>query len=116
MKLGRSCTPDGEGQGVCGGRVGVHGRRRDLEGRMGKPADGDLTRAQPTVVSGQCLCGAVGVEIGVPARWAWHDHTAATRKAQGAAYATYVGSWRSRFRFTRGEALVTRFKDEATGS
>jgi hypothetical protein len=65
--------------------------------------------------SGQCLCGAVGVEIDIPARWAWHDHSAPSRHAHGAAYATYVGSWRSRFRIVRGAASVTRFEEPATG-
>jgi len=65
------------------------------------------------VALGACVCGAVQVEIGVPARWAWHDHSAASRHAQGAAYATYVGSWRSRFRFVEGEEHVTRYEDEA---
>ena len=59
---------------------------------LGKPA------------AGQCLCGKVGFEIDVPARWAWHDHSAASRRAHGAAYATYVGSWRKRFRITKGKA------------
>ena len=59
---------------------------------------------------GQCLCGNVRFEIDVPARWAWHDHSAASRRAHGAAYATYVGSWRKRFRITRGadESRATR--------
>jgi hypothetical protein len=64
--------------------------------------------------SGQCLCGRVGFEIDTPARWAWHDHSAASRRAHGAAYATYVGSWRKRFRITKGSAAVTRFEDKAT--
>jgi len=68
------------------------------------------------VALGRCACGAVEVEIGVPARWAWHDHSAASRLAQGAAYATYVGSWRSRFRFTQGEEHVTRYEDETAGT
>jgi hypothetical protein len=34
---------------------------------------------------------------------------------RGAAYATYVGCWRSRSRVTKGEKLLTRFKDETTG-
>ena len=58
---------------------------------LGKPA------------AGQCLCGKVGFEIDVPARWAWHDHSPASRRAHGAAYATYVGSWRKRFRITKGK-------------
>jgi hypothetical protein len=64
--------------------------------------------------TGQCLCGKVAIEIGVPARWAWHDHSAASRLAHGAAYATYVGCWRSRFRVTRGRASIARFEDKAT--
>ena len=63
---------------------------------------------------GQCLCGSVRFEIDVPARWAWHDHSAASRRAHGAAYATYVGSWRKRFRITKGEAAIARYKDKVT--
>jgi hypothetical protein len=65
----------------------------------------------PTRAEAQCQCGDVVMEIAVPAQWAWHDHSAATRRAHGAAYATYVGSWRSRVRFIRGADGVTRFVD-----
>jgi hypothetical protein len=64
----------------------------------------------------RCHCGAVELEIDLPARWAWHDHSAASRRAHGAAYATYVGSWRRRFRVTKGAADITRFQDETTGT
>lgn len=67
----------------------------------------------PACAEGRCLCGAVVVEIGVPARWAWHDHSTASRRAPGAAYATYVGSWASRFRFVQGEDNLTRYEDKA---
>jgi hypothetical protein len=66
--------------------------------------------------AGQCLRGRVRLEIDVPARWAWHDHSAASRLAHGAAYATYVGSWRSRFRIVEGKDGIRRFKDMATGA
>jgi len=69
---------------------------------LGKPA------------AGQCLCGKVAFEIDVPARWAWHDHSAVSRRAHGAAYATYVGSWRKRFRITKGEAAIARYEDKAS--
>jgi hypothetical protein len=65
------------------------------------------------ISSGQCLCGKVGFEIDTPARWAFHDHSAASRRAHGAAYATYVGSWRKRFRITRGKTAITRYEDKA---
>jgi len=65
---------------------------------------------------GQCACGAVRLEIDVPAVWAWHDHSEAGRRAHGGAYATYVGSWRSRFRILGGEEHITRFEDPQTGT
>src|SRR6202000_861765 len=66
------------------------------------------------IAAGQCLCGRVGFEIDTPARWAWHDHSAASRRAHGAAYATYVGSWRKRFRITKGKTQVARYEDKDT--
>jgi hypothetical protein len=72
--------------------------------------------AGPTRAEGACACGAVRLEIGVPARWAWHDHSPASRHAQGCAYATYVGSYRSRFRYLAGEELVTRYENPQTGT
>jgi hypothetical protein len=65
-------------------------------------------------VQGQCLCGKVCFEIDFPARWAWHDHTTNSRRAHGAAYATYVGSWRKRLRVTKGTSAITRFEDKTT--
>jgi hypothetical protein len=82
---------------------------------MKKSASADASQpAGP--VSGQCLCGDVRVEIDFPARWAWHDHSPASRHAHGAAYATYVGSWRRRFRITQGRTKLTRFEDGAAGT
>ena len=72
--------------------------------------------ANAATVAGQCLCGAVKFEIDYPAFWAWHDHSAASRRAHGAAYATYVGSWRKRFRVTAGEREIARYDDGQTKS
>jgi hypothetical protein len=73
-----------------------------------------MTKAAKTagIAAGQCLCGRVGLEIDTPARWAFHDHSAASRRAHGTAYATYVGSWRKRFRITKGRASITRYEDK----
>jgi len=69
-----------------------------------------------STAAGQCLCGAVRFEIDYPAFWAWHDHSRASRIAHGAAYATYVGTWRKRFRVTAGESEITRYQDQQTGA
>ena len=72
------------------------------------------TARKPAKAEGACVCGAVRFEIDVPAVWAWHDHGAATRHAHGAAYATYVGTWRSRLRLTDGADALTRYENAAT--
>jgi hypothetical protein len=67
-------------------------------------------------VSGRCLCGAVELEIDFPAFWAWHDHSAASRRAHGAAYATYIGCWRKHARVVKGQRSIARFDDSKTES
>lgn len=67
-------------------------------------------------VKGQCLCGAVRFEIDYPAFWAWHDHSRASRIAHGAAYATYIGTWRKRFRILEGADEIARYEDKENGS
>jgi hypothetical protein len=73
-------------------------------------------KASATQARGACVCGAVRLEIDVPAVWAWHDHSARSRHAQGCAYATYVGSWKSRFRILQGAGRLTRFEDAEAGT
>jgi hypothetical protein len=66
--------------------------------------------------TGRCLCGAVAIEIDIPAFWAWHDHGRPSRLAHGAAYATYVGCWRKHVRITKGAKSIGRFVDKATNT
>jgi hypothetical protein len=73
-------------------------------------------KPSPTQAQGSCVCGAVRFEIDVPARWAWHDHSAKSRHAQGCAYVTYVGSYKSRFRILAGEDRLTRYEDHDHGT
>ena len=81
--------------------------RKDMQAaKPAKPSQGKAT--------GVCACGAVRIEIDVPAFWAWHDHSKATQRAQGCAYATYIGVWRSRFRIMKGTRSITRFEDPAS--
>jgi hypothetical protein len=81
-----------------------------------KPVSAATTKPFAPAVQGQCLCGDIRLEIDFPARWAWHDHSAASRHAHGAAYATYLGSWRRRFRITQGQSGITQFEDAASGT
>ncbi len=67
-------------------------------------------------VSGRCLCGAVELEIDFPAFWLWHDHSVASRRAHGAAYATYIGCWRKHARVVKGHKSIARFEDATTES
>jgi hypothetical protein len=83
---------------------------------MSKAAVERIRKAPLAVASAQCLCGKVRIEIDVPARWAFHDHARASRRVHGAAYATYVGSWRSRFRVMKGLANITRYEEKAAAT
>src|SRR5580704_7394142 len=67
-------------------------------------------------VFGRCLCGAEELEIDFPAFWAWHDHSASSRRAHGAAYATYIGCWRKHARVVKGQKKIARFDDANTES
>lgn len=75
-----------------------------------------VKKASAVQARGACVCGEVEIEIDVPARWAWHDHSEKSRRAQGCAYATYVGSYRSRFRVLHGDENLTRYEDDAAGT
>lgn len=70
---------------------------------------GKRTLANPEWAEGNCRCGAVRFAIMYPALWAWHDHSAATRAATGAAAMTWIGSWKKRFRLLDGEDDVVRY-------
>jgi hypothetical protein len=70
-----------------------------------------IKRAKQTgeIATGQCLCGAVVIEIEIPAFWAWHDHSRETQIAHGAASATYIGCWRSKVRIVNGAEAINTF-------
>jgi len=73
-------------------------------------------RGGAETVPARCLCGAVALEIDFPAFWAWHDHSASSRRAHGAAYATYVGCWRRHVRIVKGEKAIARYEDAQAGA
>jgi hypothetical protein len=73
-------------------------------------------RPPAEAAEGRCSCGQVRVEIDLPAFWAWHDHAPASRRAQGCAYATYVGCWKRRVRVTHGGEFITRYEDTDAGT
>jgi hypothetical protein len=91
------------------------GIRKDHSARKSAAAKNPANASRNVAVA-QCVCGAVRLEIDYPAFWAWHDHSQASRRAQGCAYATYVGSWKSRFRVVKGAKSIRRFEDQQSGT
>lgn len=81
------------------------------EAGAASPADFPTAAPASRRAAGNCVCGKVRFEIIVPAIWAWHDHTPATRRAHGAASATYVGTWRKRFFWLAGEKSLRQYRD-----
>lgn len=80
---------------------------------MNAIANRKLRKPSSATVAAQCACGRVRLEIDYPAFWAWHDHSRPTQVAHGAAYATYVGVWKSRLRISLGHKRIIRFEDKA---
>jgi len=78
------------------------------------PMKAPKTRAH--TATARCACGAVALETTIPARWAWHDHSARSRRAHAAAYATYVGCYKSRTRIVKGDASIARYEDAETNT
>src|SRR5262249_40270550 len=70
-----------------------------------------LTRATGRA-TGERACGQVKLEVDVPVFWAWHDHSEKTRRAQGCAYATYVGVWKSKLRVVKGAKSIAAYEDK----
>ena len=99
-----------------GAGIGEATETESADSLMTPLTPGDRKAKPPAeIAEGRCLCGEVAFEIDIPAVWAWHDHSPASRRVHGAAYATYVGSWKSRFRITRGAESITRFEDGRSG-
>ena len=91
-------------------------QKRAGQEKAGRERVGPKAKASAVQAAGACVCGAIRIEIDVPARWAWHDHSARSRHAQGCAYATYVGSYKSRFRVLEGAEHLARYDDDAAGT
>jgi hypothetical protein len=91
--------------------MGRGGRGLRKSEKSEKPVKAPRGRA-----AAQCVCGAVRLEIDVPAFWAWHDHSHASRLAQGCAYATYIGCWKSKVRVVKGKSNISSFEDRERGT
>jgi len=76
---------------------------------------GRRAKTSPVAVA-RCACGTVKMEIDYPAFWAWHDHSESGRRTHGCAYATYIGTWRKRFRVVKGAKHVRRYEDRQAGA
>jgi hypothetical protein len=61
------------------------------------------------VRDGGCLCGAVRYRAGLPPQWVAHCHCSMCRRAQGAAFVTWVGIAEPRFQLLRGQELLARY-------
>ncbi len=84
--------------------------------RLESRKEGAFPKLSGRRVSGSCLCGAVELEIDFPAFWAWHDHSAASRRAHGAAYATYIGCWRKHARLAKGQRSIGSLSKRETAA
>ena len=103
--------PDG-----CVSRETLARNSRSVEHEIGKPQGRRRPKAigPPRVWPLPLRC--CGTRARLSRLSAWHDHSAASRRAHGAAYATYIGCWRNHARVAQGQRSIARFEDAKTGS
>jgi hypothetical protein len=61
-----------------------------------------------TTRSGSCFCGAVRYRVALPPLWVAHCHCSMCRRAQGAAFVTWVGANESKFALERGADVLVK--------
>lgn len=62
------------------------------------------------MLNGSCLCGSVTYEVDGDARPIVHCHCQACRKAHGAAFSSVMAVASDRFRWVKGQELLSRFE------
>jgi hypothetical protein len=67
-------------------------------------------RAQPGTVTGSCLCGDVGFEVGGAINRLVHCHCSLCRRSRGTAFASALLAAPERFRWTRGQDRVRSYR------
>jgi hypothetical protein len=67
-------------------------------------------------VAGGCLCGAVRYSIGLPPLWVAHCHCSMCRRAQGAAFVTWVGAREAGFVLESGAEVLARYQSSAAAT
>lgn len=65
------------------------------------------------MIEGGCLCGAIRYEIDGTLGTMTHCHCSMCRKTHGAAFATFAGVATDRFRWTRGQAELRRYRSSS---
>jgi hypothetical protein len=63
-----------------------------------------------TIRSGSCYCGAVHYRISLPPLWVAHCHCSMCRRAQGAAFVTWVGASESTFALESGADVLVKYQ------
>ncbi len=62
------------------------------------------------MIRGSCLCGAVAFELAQAPEIMNLCHCSMCRKASGSSYGTFAHIKRGQFRWTRGDAEITRYE------
>jgi hypothetical protein len=62
--------------------------------------------------AGQCLCGAVRFNAGLPSKWVAHCHCTRCQRAHGAAFVTWVGMVADRVALDDPEGALVWFRSD----
>ena len=70
---------------------------------------GKVAPATTSARDGGCFCGAVRYRAAMPALWVAHCHCSMCRRAQGAAFVTWVGIAKDGFDFLSGSEALEHY-------
>ena len=70
-----------------------------------------MENADPRLLSGRCLCGAVEYEVADAFGYALNCHCSQCRRATGAAFKPFAGIERNKLRIKRGETNLLIYGD-----
>ncbi|MCB0405836.1 MAG: GFA family protein [Bdellovibrionales bacterium] len=64
---------------------------------------------------GQCLCGSVRYEFELPSKFVAHCHCSLCRRASGAPFVTWIGTWEAKLHISDLERNLAMYHSTAEG-
>lgn len=68
-----------------------------------------MTNSNKTI-QGSCFCGQIRYQVELPSKFVVHCHCSECRRASGAAFVTWLGTWENRFKLIMGQENLMTYR------